>query len=480
MQRKQGAFLLVWLGVLLLYQTMTTMYSYTSELKVPPLDLVVQTASPTLSAIQWTDSKFLQALAPEELASQLIVPNFARPVVDEAVEEFWGPPTEANSRIASGVGGDWVLRDFQDEFFPAELPENGCTICCAGNPGKLMPTCSKHLDIARLQVPNQSLHNFAEVIRLLQRARRAKNQPGNVKVYFVGDSLMLSMALAAICELRRAGRGVDSVAGTLRAQQGQIQVQINGQNATVLFRREPRPIRKAPRLAGLCRGTDLMIVGWGLWFSASNQDEFHNYLRLYYAHHLAVCRNTRLVYSSSRSSHFRYKNEMPVSGEYKLQHGGSRTRESDNHMLQQRCGKVLKYSQDDQRFDFRGRTILTTARASGIRPYVVTWDGHRTSPSNETDFSKVMHVIPGHILSLPFYRNYESYSDDRDFFSKDCLHDCWIPSIMNPYWDAMYTAVNDEFRLEDEDSIIVHPGTCVGCHSDIDLTKANLDVDITK
>lgn len=404
------------------------------------------------------------------------VPTSVKLYADQyPVQQYWVPPDRSENLLAV-AGGAWrFIQNVSEHYFAEEVSSSTCSYCCLGDlivHRKRVEQCRKKMTHAEFILPHHTrrqLHPLMDSISLLQH----HHQRG-VSVKFVGDSLLFDLFLGAFCELRRTTSQLHEYrlvaanlsGGFVRTPPNYIHIQLDGHISTLSFLRNPMPQDDPVAIhAKYCENIDLLLVGWGMWFNQDLLMDFRQRLKSFFKLFRLHCPKTRIIYYTPKATHFHYPDPVshyddPFTGEF------STKTEFPRHCDANRRSKTLPL----QYRDVRGEIIHEYAQKYLGHAFWLSWKPNRNRPSSTLDFSKVIHLLPTYELTLPFYHNYADYWPQPQGanvtarpVSKDCVHSCYGPYLFHPYWDAIFMALNDEFRVPDSPSTISFRNTPILC-----------------
>jgi hypothetical protein len=76
-----------------------------------------------------------------------------------------------------------------------------------------------------------------------------------------------------------------------------------------------------------------------------------------------------------------------------------------------------------------------------------SWFSWRDMQAGTTNHSSRFHmtILPFEELTSPFFRNYPGFNNDTSVVVNDCTHNCWLPNLYEPLWDALYLGLSRRY-----------------------------------
>ncbi|KAH9253396.1 hypothetical protein BASA81_008747 [Batrachochytrium salamandrivorans] len=404
-------------------------------------------------------------LSPSSLAPTIFSPTTLSPTIFSPTKSnhtLWNVPLP-NQPIASSFGDyEWTYpagitpNEFIQKRYVAnehQVCKSRYELCCvlgggAAGRGKVSNGCQ----VSRIDfmaefspLPNRPLFSLVDALLAWRKAN--PNAQKQFQMIFMGDSVTGQIYTAALCELARNSK-VKSLTFDMvlfppqhaRSRENRLSFQEShvtlhgheGFDFTLLYICEYQLSTNPKAIQAFLADTDVAVFGWGLHY-AQQMHKLPKSLQLI-ANELRVTptRKRTLLWMGAVKQHFRYNQTDPdVSGEYVLK------------QPHQYCAASSRFPVDHPKFQpinqyvFDYFTTKLNISASWFK-----WNARPKLPHHQS--MPHIHFLPFAELTSPFYRNYRYYNANPLFRVIDCTHNCWIPNLYEPFWDAMFLIVNGD------------------------------------
>jgi hypothetical protein len=178
------------------------------------------------------------------------------------------------------------------------------------------------------------------------------------------------------------------------------------------------------------------MFGWGLHYGTGEPSFVEDMEHFFGAMQRTHEASSKLwFWLGAPKQHFRYDENPLVDGGWRWV----------SRKPPQWCGPAARFNYSHPMFDNRTARFFERTREKNVSAGWINWSLYENECQRlrqRYQHGVHIHVFPSVALTAPFYKNHRAYNSSKKVWQDDCTHSCWAPNLYEPYWDALYLAMN--------------------------------------